>query len=1002
MAINSLNAASHGLSGLVSGINSQEMVEKLLAGTQAKMDKAGQKKTTLQYKQTMYRDVAAKLRALQSSFLSFTNPKTNLLSNAFYNAMNASITPPKGKNAAFSVSATSNAKAGNTTVDYIQQLARAYSWKTTGDASGAVSGTMSQADAQKLLDKYTGADARLEIKVGNESIVVNNATKEFGGKSSSEVAAKLTALFEEKGIGARARFENNKLVIQADDPNASIELFSNRAPTVVDKTLGMQMFGDFATLSAKGSFTSAIDTDRYLPSFKVNLDGREQTVRVDLAALEKYATTGNATDLVNSINDKLTRAFGTGVQMQSSVVDGKTVISVVPGSPSQQFTITGGPEIMKTLGLKAGISNKLNKNMALKDLNFKNELLGSTQTFSINGVEFSFTADTTLSNIMNTINNSKAGVKMSYIESEDRFVLENAESGAGNDRIELKQTEGNLFSVLFGVQSGGSLTGPALVKNISGAAWSDEADMLAQIKDGGSFTFSVNGRDVTFKVPKKSSGEYTLEEFTTKMNEAFKSQFGTLADGTQGVEFKMEGNAFQIVSNNRDVKIAIKEQDDKLNTSLLGFTAGDSNRVTDASSTLAAAGIVFGSGGIDVKVGGTTVRINGSDLDGKSLDQVASTIQTALQQQVRAAKAAQGLTGSDLDDAVAKVKVDFDSQTSGFKIVGVDVPMEISIGSESDSRNLERLFGSNSITLSQAGTSGMYQEEAGRNAILSINGTEIQRNNNSFIYDGLSFTLTDTTQMFNDDGTPVMQGSNYVYDKGGSITVTRDTDQIVEGLQEFLKQYNETIDYINGLFKADPTYKSYQPLTEKQKQEMSDREIELWEKKSQEGLLRGDAALDKILSSMRAALNASPDGSDISIYSLGISTSFYYNDGNFKAEDASKLKAAIENDPDAVRRLMAGEGGLMELLNKAIDEATRISYASPGTLVALAGSNVSEADSSIYKQVKEIDKQVTSLEKKYWSEYNRYWKQFNAMEQMIQQMNVQSSWLSQQLSGLGA
>ena len=1006
MAINSLSGSSHGLSGLVSGMNSQEMVEKLLSGTQAKIDKTSQKKTTLQYKQGMYRDAASKLRALQSGFLSFTNPKTNLLSNAFYNSMSASITPPKGKSAAFSVSATSSAKAGTATVDYVEKLAKAYSWKTTSPASGKVEGMISKADAEKLLGKFTGPDARLEIKVGDGSITFDNATQKFGGKSSSQVAQMINDEFKATDIKAQARFENNKLVIQADDSNAYIEIFSNKSPIAVNKTLGMQMFGNISSLSGKGAVTSSIDTDRYLPGFKVNLDGRDQMINIDLNLLEAYKTSGDPSDLLADINSKLTRAFGSGVKLDSTTVDGKTTIEFKPGSTSQQFTITGSAEMMNTLGIKSGISNKLNPGMAIKDLNFQGEILGDTQTFKINGVEFSFSSGTALSTIMNTVNNSKAGVKMTYNQSQDMFMLENAESGAGNDNIKVTQSEGNLFSVLFGVQGGGSVKGPALSKGIYGnALWTtdeEKTDFIDTIKYGGKFTFNVDGKDVTFTVPKKANdGVYTLDEFAKNLNDAFSAQFGKTEDGKQALEIKLEVDRFDITANNKNLNVKIKPQNNDTNKSLLGFTEGDSTRVTDENATLVGSGIFFGAGStIDFKVGADTLTMDASTLDGKSLTQVASDIETYVKNAVKAQKMADGLTGAELQNAVDAVSVAFDKQTSGFKIVGVSVPMEITIKDGGNGSNLDGLFGNTSLTLNQAAVAGKYKDDLGQNAVVSINGNRIERNNNSFVYDGLSFTLHDTTQMFDEDGKPIKVDGKEVYDKGGSITVTRDTEQILEGLQEFLKLYNETIDYLNEIYKADPTYKKYPPLSQKQQESMSDREVELWEKKAKEGLLRGDENLEKILRTMRGALYGKPDGSQISIYDLGISTSFYYNDGNFKAEDPSKLKAAIEKDPDAVRKLMAGEGGLMEVLNKAIDDATRISFAKPGSLVAVAGSNISESDSSIYKQIKDIDKQMTSLERRYWGEYDRYWKQFNTMEKLIQQMNVQSSWLSQQLSGM--
>ncbi len=179
---------------------------------------------------------------------------------------------------------------------------------------------------------------------------------------------------------------------------------------------------------------------------------------------------------------------------------------------------------------------------------------------------------------------------------------------------------------------------------------------------------------------------------------------------------------------------------------------------------------------------------------------------------------------------------------------------------------------------------------------------------------------------------------------------------------------------------------------------MSDREIELWEEKSKEGLLRNDPLLERVLSSLRSAMNTKPEGSSIALYDLGISTSFYANDGNFNPESLDDLRAAIEANPEAVRQLFAGEGGIMELVNKAITNAAKSSFASPGYLAQVAGSNVLDTTSSIYKQIKELDSQMLTLEDRYASEYSNYWRQFNAMEQMIQQMNTQSSWLSQQFA----
>ena len=108
----------------------------------------------------------------------------------------------------------------------------------------------------------------------------------------------------------------------------------------------------------------------------------------------------------------------------------------------------------------------------------------------------------------------------------------------------------------------------------------------------------------------------------------------------------------------------------------------------------------------------------------------------------------------------------------------------------------------------------------------------------------------------------------------------------------------------------------------------------------------------------------------------------------------------INSDPEAIRQLFTDSvDGVATSLNNAINRAARSSSANPGRLVALAGSSKSDTSSSLYKQMKSIDDNLLTLQDRYDSEYQRYWSQFNAMEQYIQQMNQQASWLAQQLGG---
>lgn len=1009
MAINSLSASSYGMSGLVSGMDTQQMVEKMLAGTQNKISKATQKKTVLQYKQQMYRDVSAKLTALQSSYLSFTS-KTNLLSNAFYNTMNTTITPPTGKSAAFSVTGSSTAKAGTVTMDYIKQLATARSARTQEDASGAVQGVMSQSVAKELLSGYTSADAVMRIEVGDKSVSFADVAVLFGGKTQSEVASIINDKLQ--GIGAEARFVNNKLQIIASNSDDYITITGNK--NVTNSSFGTKMFG-VAQLSGKGTISASIDTSAYLPGFEVNLDGRQQTIKLDVDALRNYAeaTTPAELDaartaLVKGLNDQMKHYFGTGASVTLDNSNGTLTFGT--GTKSQKITITGTTGVMGTMGLTSGISNKLNTTMKLKDLNFATQLQGNQHTFSINGVEFSYSADATLSSIISDINSSKAGVKVSYLESEDRFVIASNETGAGTVDFTapgaIKQTEGNLMSVLFGLGGSGSVQGKGVSIDMTAAAAVTSAD----IKDGGTFTFNVNGSDYKFKVSHtQAQGSFTVESFAEKMNSSFKSTFGTLPDGTQKVEFLNDNGTYTIRVNDSQTVVKAVKTDSTTNTNSLGFTAGQSTVASSKDTTLEQAGIHFGTGSsMTINVGTFTdangtaaacsVTLTAAELNGATtLEDLTNLINDKIEAQY-----------TEASHKSAVPKLSFDETSGAFKLMGVDIPMEIVINqndtdSNDPSTNLKNIFGQMSMSVNApASANGLQETSAGQNAVFSINGSEMERASNTFTVEGLTYTLFDVTGKLKAGAVADADGkyahTDYEFDAATKIAVTRNTDQIVEGIQEFLKMYNETIDYITGLFKSDATYKDYAPLTAAQKAEMSDREVELWEEKAKEGLLRNDAHLERVLSSLRTAMYTKPEGSSIAIYDLGITTSFYTNEGNFNADSLDDLRSAIESDPDAVRQLFAGTGGIMDLVNTAINNATKNSYASPGYLTAVAGSNLLDTSSTIYKQIKEIDTQLVTLENRYQSEYNRYWKQFNAMEQLISQMNSQSSWLSQQFS----
>ncbi|WP_320934080.1 flagellar filament capping protein FliD [Hungatella effluvii] len=232
------------------------------------------------------------------------------------------------------------------------------------------------------------------------------------------------------------------------------------------------------------------------------------------------------------------------------------------------------------------------------------------------------------------------------------------------------------------------------------------------------------------------------------------------------------------------------------------------------------------------------------------------------------------------------------------------------------------------------------------------------------------------------------------------MTTSRDTDKIIDSLKSFVEDYNTLIEELNSYVAEEATYKKYAPLTDAQKKEMSDREIELWEEKSKKGLLHNDSNVSSFLSDMRMVLYSSVEDAGLALYDIGIETSDSWRDNGKLIIDEETLKSMVATNADNIRKLFTDkEQGVAVKLQEAIKEAANVSSGSPGSMVRYAGTkDVLITSNTIYDEMKRISETLSKLNTKYELERTRYWKQFNAMEQAISNMNSQSSWLTQQFS----
>lgn len=231
-----------------------------------------------------------------------------------------------------------------------------------------------------------------------------------------------------------------------------------------------------------------------------------------------------------------------------------------------------------------------------------------------------------------------------------------------------------------------------------------------------------------------------------------------------------------------------------------------------------------------------------------------------------------------------------------------------------------------------------------------------------------------------------------------TISVSKDTDSIYNMVKDALKQYNELLDEMNSLYYADSA-RSYKPLTDEQKEAMSEKEIENWENKIKDSLLRRDPSLGSLLSAMRTSLSGTYTTSSGNTYSLanfGISTGLYTERGKLHiygdSDDGTyatyedRLKKALADNPDDVMEALSGIFG--DLYSTMSDKCAKTNLSS-----ALTFYN----DKQYKKDLTAYEKQVSTLEDKISKLQDRYYKQFTAMEKAMATLQSQTASLSSML-----
>ena len=276
----------------------------------------------------------------------------------------------------------------------------------------------------------------------------------------------------------------------------------------------------------------------------------------------------------------------------------------------------------------------------------------------------------------------------------------------------------------------------------------------------------------------------------------------------------------------------------------------------------------------------------------------------------------------------------------------------------------------------------------GENAEFMVNGIATERATNNFSLNGYNINLK---KVFTNATEPV------------SITSTNNIDDSVNKIKEFVSKYNELI---KGLIDQtrETKYRDYAPLTAEQKEDMEESEIKLWEEKAKSGLLRNDSMIRNGLSDMRSLVyQSNPGVADArynTLYSIGITTSKNYNDGGTLEIDETKLRQALEENPDAVEQLLKNTSGKKADVVNGETVDTRGYFAKLRDSMKTMESNIEKKAGrstmtnyqfALGKSLIDTENRISTWQTKLENIEARYWKQFTAMESAINKANEQSS-----------
>lgn len=603
-----------------------------------------------------------------------------------------------------------------------------------------------------------------------------------------------------------------------------------------------------------------------------------------------------------------------------SVITGENAVNGVQSLQINQLAKTG---YLTGAQIKAADGSSLTAASKLSDLGVTGE-----GTFNITAggksVDITVNGDSTISDVLNKL--KEAGVNANFDAKNQRFFVSASASGADNDfSITASDSTGDAALAALGLKVG--LTG-------------DKGDKATLAKYQEYAAFYVSGDDVATLANINKDGRITkdIDSKVSSYLEQYKSLLSTKSDAQKKIDEineKYKDSSLDTVENYTKQLDAKQKEKTELEEKIKNLTDGvEKDTAQKELDTL----------NEEIKA------LSEKKTDAQSLESAQKSI-------------------TDADTKIADIQKHI-TVTEGTDADGNATYTAEATQNLKDQVNNSYLsqakYASEVITAINNGsyTATGATKVSGQDARITLNGAEFTGSTNVFEINGLTFTALNETKA------------------GEDITVTTedDVDGIYDMVKSFLKEYNSIINEMDKLYNAESA-KGYEPLTDDEKEAMSDSEVEKYETKIKDALLRRDTNVSTISSALKNIMAGGVDvnGKTMYLSDFGVETLGY-----FEAADNEKNAYHIAGDPDDTNT-----SGKSDVLKSMIGN-------DPDTVISFFSS----LSKTLYTKMSDLSKSVDGYrsygsfydDKKMTSDYNDYKTKISELEEKLN--DYEDKWYS--------